>query len=137
MRAELDIALCDKYPKLFANRFADMNSTAMCWGFECGDGWYDLIDCLCCSIQSHIDYNSDKGVSQVVVDQVKEKFGTLRFYTSGSDERINGMIRLAERLSSRICETCGAPGTIRGRHWLYTACHLHTEQQDKISAGEQ
>lgn len=47
MRKELDEALCAKYPLIFKNRHAPMNETAMCWGFECGDGWYNLIDVLC------------------------------------------------------------------------------------------
>ena len=47
MRKELDEKLCEKYPLIFKNRHADMTETAMCWGFECGDGWYNLIDVLC------------------------------------------------------------------------------------------
>jgi hypothetical protein len=47
MRRELDEALCAKYPLIFKDRNADMRTTAMCWGLECGDGWYNLIDVLC------------------------------------------------------------------------------------------
>ena len=47
MKPELDKALCEKYPKIFVNRHADMSTTAMCWGLEVGDGWYNLIDTLC------------------------------------------------------------------------------------------
>lgn len=47
MRKELDEALCAKYPLLFRDRDKPMTETAMCWGFCCGDGWYDLIDTLC------------------------------------------------------------------------------------------
>lgn len=47
MRQELDEALCAKYPLIFKDRNADMRTTAMCWGFSCGDGWYNLIDVLC------------------------------------------------------------------------------------------
>ena len=64
------------------------------------------------------------------VSQVKEKFGTLRFYiNAGTDEHYN-YIRFAENLSARICETCGAPGKRRGKHWIYTACDEHTEKGD-------
>ncbi len=44
MRKELDEALCAKYPLIFKDRNADMRTTAMCWGLECGDGWYNIID---------------------------------------------------------------------------------------------
>ena len=47
MRRELDEALCAKYPLIFKDRHANMQVTAMCWGLECGDGWYNLIDVLC------------------------------------------------------------------------------------------
>lgn len=54
MRKELDDALVAKYPEIFRDRYEDMQTTAMCWGFECGDGWYNLIDTLCGTIQSYI-----------------------------------------------------------------------------------
>jgi len=47
MRKELDEALCAKYPLVFKDRNENMQRTAMCWGFECGDGWYNIIDTLC------------------------------------------------------------------------------------------
>lgn len=56
MSPELDKKLCDKYPKIFKNRHASMQTTAMCWGFECGDGWYNIINKLCSNIQVHIDW---------------------------------------------------------------------------------
>lgn len=58
MRRELDEALCAKYPLIFKDRNANMRTTAMCWGFECGDGWYNLIDVLCGLLSSQ--YNHDK-----------------------------------------------------------------------------
>ncbi len=56
MSPELDKQLCEKYPLIFADRHADMTQTAMCWGFECDSGWYDIIDLLCFAIQHHIDH---------------------------------------------------------------------------------
>ena len=56
MKQELDEALCAKYPEIFKYRHAPMTHTAMCWGFECGDGWYNIIDVLCGNIQSHVDF---------------------------------------------------------------------------------
>ncbi len=56
MKQALDEDLCKKYPKIFRDRYADMRTTAMCWGFECGEGWYNIIDKLCANIQSHIDW---------------------------------------------------------------------------------
>ena len=122
MSPELDKRLCEDFPKIFAQRNGSPKETAMCWGFECGDGWYDLIAVLCCNIQAHLDYNDD--VPQVVAMQVKEKFGTLRFYVHGGDEYTAGAISMAESMSSRICELCGNKGkVIEDNGWLKTRCN--------------
>jgi len=41
MKEELDKLLCERYPKMFVNRDKSMQETAMCWGFDCGDGLFD------------------------------------------------------------------------------------------------
>ena len=134
MRLELDKQLCEKYPKMMVNRNKNMQETCMCWGFECGDGWFNILDQLMSNIQHHIDWNNqnfDKGykqykqVAQVTLDQVKEKFGTLRFYYTGGDDIIDGMVRMAESMSAVTCEACGAPGTTGGRGWITTLCETH------------
>ena len=55
MSPELDAKLCQKYPLIFSQRYLSMKETAMCWGFECGDGWYNIIDALCANIQHSIN----------------------------------------------------------------------------------
>jgi hypothetical protein len=132
MREELDRQLVEKYPKIFANRYADMRTTAMCWGFEHGDGWYPIIDSLCGNIQNHIDWQTKQGktVPQVVATQVKEKFGTLRFYYDGGDDVIDGMVRMAESWSAVACEECGGPGTQNSRGWIKTLCETHRRERE-------
>ncbi len=43
MNTKLDAKLCKKYPNLYRDRGESMQNTAMCWGFQRGDGWYDLL----------------------------------------------------------------------------------------------
>jgi hypothetical protein len=148
MKQELDEALCEKYPLIFADRNKSMMETCMCWGFDCGDGWYQILDSLCGQIQSHIDWshknhrwdlkwneeNPDNSravrepVLQVVASQVKEKFGGLRFYYDGGDDTINGMVRMAESWAANTCEECGAPGQTRGGGWIRTLCDHHEKE---------
>jgi hypothetical protein len=64
-------------------------------------------------------------IQQVTLDQVKEKFGTLRFYYTGGDEHIHGLVRMAESMSGVMCEECGAPGTTNGGGWIRTLCEKH------------
>jgi hypothetical protein len=134
MKQELDQLLCEKYPKMMVNRDKSMMETCMCWGFECGDGWFTILDQLMGNIQHHIDWNNknfEKGykqykqVPQVTLDQVKEKFGTLRFYYQGGDDEISGMVRMAESMSAVTCEQCGNPGTTGGQGWITTLCETH------------
>ena len=56
MRQELDKLLCERYPKMMVNRNKDMKETCMCWGFECGDGWFNILNQLMSQIQHHIDW---------------------------------------------------------------------------------
>lgn len=123
MNPKLDKALCEKYPLIFAKRNGLPSETLMSFGFECGDGWYNIIDALCNCIQTYIKYAPN--IPQVVALQVKEKYGTLRFYIHGGDPYIDGMITMAEAISGRTCEICGNPGKIMGESWLKTRCEEH------------
>lgn len=48
----------------------------------------------------------------VKIDQIKEKFGELRFYFSGGDEQVAGMVRMAEYLCKQTCEVTGKFGVL-------------------------
>ena len=177
MKKEYDEYLCKVYPKMMVNRNLHMTETCMCWGFECGDGWFQILNQLMGNIQHHIDWKErqrevaikfnrmteqlkagdstlfdeeykdmigqeykekrkqelidrypiaiPEPIPQVTLDQVKEKFGTLRFYYSGGDEYISGLVSMAESMSGVTCETCGKPGTRTGGGWVKTACVEH------------
>lgn len=63
--------------------------------------------------------------SQVVATQVKEKFGTLRFYYSGGDDYVFGLVAMAEAMSASTCEECGDPGTETTGGWIKVRCQKH------------
>jgi len=177
MKRELDEYLCKVYPKMMVNRNKSMQETCMCWGFECGDGWFQILNQLMGNIQHHIDWKErqrevsikfnriaeqlkagdstlfdeeykdmidqeykekrrqelidryptaiPEPITQVTLDQVKEKFGTLRFYYSGGDDYIRGMVSMAESMSGVTCEECGKPGTQTPGGWIKTVCKEH------------
>jgi len=193
MREELDKLLCEKYPAMMVNRNGAVTETCMCWGFECGDGWFNILNQLMGNIQHHIDWKNkqrdliirfnnikqagqsgnaelfadlmaeeygDKGlgeeyvkqraetfmreplqpvpeeIKQVTVDQVKEKFGTLRFYYTGGDEYIRGMVTMAESMSGTTCESCGNPGERTGGGWIKTTCKPCEDNRAALYAAE-
>jgi hypothetical protein len=71
-------------------------------------------------------------VPKVIANQVKEKFGTLRFYASGGDERIDDLISFAQSMSSVTCEECGGVGKTRGNGWVSTRCDTHARKEDVV-----
>ena len=116
----------EKYPRMFSKPHG---------GFAIGEGWWPIIESLCANIQSHTDWwnkNRDTRpvVEQVVVEQIKEKFGGLRFYYQGGDDQISGMVRMAEAWAAHSCEECSAPGTSGGKGWIKTLCPVHREEAD-------
>ena len=163
MNSKLDEKLCADYPLLFRNRHGDMRTTAMCWGFDCRDGWYNLINTLCLlltedyrSAKRTYEFNRDmfeKGEkgwksepftqadvdaaktkmdlaakSVPTVDQVKEKYGSLRFYASGYTDKQRNYIHFAECMSTVTCEVCGAPGETYTDGWHETLCETHAKE---------
>ena len=140
MKKELQDKLFKKYPKIFRQKDLSMQETAMCWGIACGDGWYDLIDELCGEIQNRVDNvnrnrkhklkNRQPSLVPVPVEeficeavQVKEKWGSLRFYVYGGDDFTEGAISLAESMSHKICAKCGASRAAKAkRGWDHNEC---------------
>lgn len=115
MNAANHTTLWTKYPTLFGY---DGNVGLPC---ECGDGWFKLIDELCAKLVELGPH--------AVASQVKEKFGTLRFYIIGASEAMMDLIIKAEEESSRVCENCGVRG-YRHVHgmWVATLCRRHGDE---------
>lgn len=138
MKVELEQKLIAKFPKIFYQPD---------FGFEISDGWYQIIESLCSSIQSYIDWKNNQRtrflkdnlqdldipeeITQVTVEQIKEKFGGLRFYYEGGDDRILGMVTMAEYWADNTCEYCGKPGERRQGGWIKTLCEEHHNERNK------
>jgi hypothetical protein len=170
MKTELEKKLLEKYPKIFGDRTKPMTEGRMFLGLEVGDGWYNLIDTLCEALTNtyttsiELDeedgkrlgiepYKSLAGDSyyftseppQVIATQVKEKYGTLRFYyrfelnkknislletkkypsLEKANERfynyVDGIVRFAETASYKTCEITGQSGELHASGgWLKT-----------------
>lgn len=115
------------FDRLFRGRTEPGTQTRMCDGFACGDGWFDLIYQLCVQIT---EYAQKNGLDPKAM-QVKEKFGTLRFYMDGTDEVVDTMAEEAGVRSGTICEGCGAQGENKNRHnWYSTLC---SQCEDKLA----
>jgi hypothetical protein len=123
--------LVQQYPVIFRDWRGDPQRTCMAWGLETPPGWWAVLDAVCAEITAAAAWvnrqHPDAGFC-VVAEQVKEKFGTLRFYyrveyrvewaedhpeapgtIDRACEQIRGAVNLAERLTGRICNECGVP----------------------------
>lgn len=91
------------------------------FGVECGDGWKGLLKPIFDYIEK---YNSEHTKNPIVIEQVKEKFGQLRFYVNFETEELSKLIEDAECDSWETCELCGSKEHIgHTTEWVMTICH--------------
>jgi hypothetical protein len=89
------------------------------WSDLVSDGWKPIMRDL-----------QAKSEPDVVLTQVKEKFGTLRIYYNGGSEAFAQAVNEAERASANVCEDCGQPGSTRDvGGWLRTVCDNHVKRK--------
>lgn len=82
------------------------------WGFECGDGWFDLVWQLSAEIElaAHLEGIPENSDSWPAVGVLKNKLGNLRVqFTAPVSDNIRGLVEKARDISVEICEICAAP----------------------------
>lgn len=122
------------------------------FGIETGNGWYAILHNLCSNISQELNAAGIDNQS-IVIDQIKEKYGTLRFYYhfEGDDigihafdcitpsgieslrikskgecykDRIAELVSECEDLSGKTCEMCGSDAVLRtDLGWIRTLCN--------------
>ena len=79
MNAEHTKSLWESFPILYKGRYETLRTSLIPFGFECGDGWYYPIQELSAKLEG-INALLRKHKVYIQAVQVKEKYGTLRFY---------------------------------------------------------
>ncbi|WP_147381476.1 hypothetical protein [Nocardioides immobilis] len=106
------------------------------WGrwIECDRGWFPLV--------TDLDSKLAGLCPEYTLHQVKEKYGTLRYYADPCgrhrhiDDDFEELIRQAEAQSAKICEDCGADGNhCRSGRWYRTLCSACIERHLKEGRG--
>jgi len=146
----------DKLEQL-AKRWPDLFQKSGDFEFSIGEGWYDIVDMLCGALSKDIERvkhrlkyameNPAAKFSQTIEElesavakareelptlvQVKEKFGTMRFYVDGGTAEMHNYISFAEAMTSRTCEVCGDRGQSRQGGWVRVLCDKHSREQDE------
>ena len=144
MNKEFELELVKKYPKILRDYGGDPMETCLSWGFEFENGWKNLIDKCLQKLQYFCDICSKDGREvQVVANQAKEKYGTLRFYASayGADSIensiIDDIITEAEMRSARTCEVTGKDGTVCKRGGWYRTLSYEQARKDGYVACDE
>lgn len=140
MKPELESALIHDFPGLFSAVESDRRAMAegrafgcMAFGCDVGDGWYPLLRRMCARLAAV------RCECPITLDQVKEKFGTLRVYFHGGDigrSEAEQIVERAERESGAVCEHCGAPGVLRAGGWLLTLCDKCADGRPPYAEGD-
>lgn len=152
MNAELEDKISDAFSFMQKKKsFEEQCATGIiddnygAFGCEVSDGWYDVIYGLCAEITEL--YKKQGQPIDIVVDQIKEKYGTLRFYYhhEGEDKgntidcpgvslrflpndselhrQVVEIVHKWEKKSGEVCEKCGKPGVLRNDlSWILTLC---------------
>ena len=130
---DFDNFMCQKFSELFQNRNKSIETTCMAWGFEIPQVWQYLIFELCEKLDIIRKYCN----INIIVDQVKEKFGILRFYYTIEytyknlklkedhiiiDNIICNLISTAEEQSAYICNNCGSMLLNKKTKGFYNYC---------------
>jgi hypothetical protein len=145
MRETLKNILFLECPTVFSLGKLGMDAPAeerygICFGVECGDGWFEIIREASVAIEKlNREHNAN-----IVAHQIKEKFGTLRYYTGSYpaelSKQLDEIIDKAEKASETTCEKCGATASTqvnvstRTGGWWTTqcdSCYEQTKKKDK------
>lgn len=151
-----------KYPSIFEQVGMSPIESCMAFGIECGLGWFELLNNGCYFLDKIYHATGIK----VIAQQVKEKFGGLRFYYGteypeefclhfGTEEkdwtkkqkesehrhstfrnRIEAIISAMEGASYTTCDCCGKPGKPRGGNWIVTSCEDCEKKHQEAKALE-
>ena len=97
----------------------------------CPKGWRQHID----SLLAWLDF-TDQRDKALIVNQIKEKFGHLRFYTERMTEDQEALVTYVEHLCANTCTDCGSMKDVETKNitgWIYTLCEecMNTKIKEK------
>jgi hypothetical protein len=142
MTPKLQQQLMKKYPSVFGLT-SDVTIYPISLGISVGDGWYGLVEKVC----KHLYKVKNETGLQFEATQIKEKFGSLRFYVSDDNRLVKitpyqrskvssdliDFISSVEGESIKMCEICSSDGELKSTRgwWAKTLCdECHERRQN-------
>jgi len=80
------------------------------------------------------NYNSDRIIPYLEgfrIEEIKEKYGFLRFYCSPAPQKVFDIIDKYEKMSAKICIRCGKPAEYVSTGWISPWCSECKEEIEK------
>ena len=121
--------LIERFPRLFRG------AQPAVWS-HVPTGWKEIVGTLFSGIDAMLD---DEQAKCFRVEQIKEKFGTLRLYISFDRIDVDGvnpnptalrsLVDAAVAASEVTCYVCGAPGEMRNLGWATVRCDAHANRE--------
>lgn len=151
---QFDNYMVQTYPDMFKQRYAAKDQKyimPMNFGFCIGPGWRHVLDELCKELKVIQDLTG----FVCVFDQIKEKFGTARFYyhIEEQDSKVNessketwqqiisNLVHMYETYTAHVCEELGINFEKREKvsypHWIYGMSRKGFEQFAVRTWGEE
>ena len=115
--------LYEKFPHLYRERTAPLESSKMAWGFQCDNGWYKILY----EMSKRIDKIFKEGeFAPAIMEVSRNKDGTLYVEARNLTPPVADIITGAKEQSRLTCEFCAyTPAflrTTKGPHKGYIAC---------------
>jgi hypothetical protein len=103
--------LYERFPHLYRERLAPLQSSKMGWGFQCEDGWYKIIYEMSKKIQK---ISGDRDFAAAITEVSKNQDGTLRVEARNLSPPVADIIAAAREASRLTCEFCSySPAFLR------------------------
>ena len=86
-------------------------------------GWWDIGVRMFREIKQYLlEHGGQKALDEFRIDQLKEKFGSIRCYFHPDDDGVQDIINKYEWESGETCCECGKPATRMSKGWICPYC---------------
>ena len=105
--------LYERFQHLYRERLAPLESSKMGWGFQCDDGWYNIIHKMSKRIAA---ISSDDEFAPAITEVSRNEDGSLYVAARNLSPPVADLIEAAKEQSRITCEVCGySPACLRAK----------------------
>jgi hypothetical protein len=120
--------LAREFPELLIGMTEPLTQNLMGFGFEYGDGWFDLT----AELLGGLEEIRKTEAPNLKLLQAKEKFGMMRVYLSSATKEAHDLVDKIEGISAYVCEDCGDLGKLVSvRGWIQSLCIPCQKEREK------